>query len=101
MSKGTPVITIRIPPGVVQQIDEIAKQSINRKATEPWTRSSWIMQAIVDKLDHVRRGREASKRRRKTPVPPLPAPAEETTTPQAALPVPCPDLSDAVPDITF
>jgi metal-responsive CopG/Arc/MetJ family transcriptional regulator len=53
MSKGSPIVPIRIPPLLLVQIDQIVDRSAH-------TRSSFIIAAIEEKLRH----RERSNRQR-------------------------------------
>jgi hypothetical protein len=58
-------VPIRIPNEVLAQISAIVAKSVTHRAKEPWTVSSWIKSAIMEKLAHSERGR-ASKKGKKT-----------------------------------
>lgn len=64
MSKGTPITCVRIPPDMLAQVDALVERSITHAAEEPWTRTSWIVQAIREKL--AKRLRSNSRKRRKS-----------------------------------
>ena len=55
MSKGSPIIPVRIPAELLAAVDAaIARTSLKRREG-PWTRSAWILQALRDKLAHMER----------------------------------------------
>jgi hypothetical protein len=64
MSKGSPIVNLRIPSDRLSLLDaEIDKVNRTRRDA-PYTRSSFILAAIDDKLKHLKRSR--GKRRPKT-----------------------------------
>ncbi len=66
MSKGSPIIPIRIEHALLHCLDtEIAKVNRTRKY-EPYTRSSFILAAIKDKLKHLFRSRKTGKKPKTT-----------------------------------
>jgi len=70
MSKGTPFVSVRVPDDLLQQIEqEIARTNQNTR-NAPFTRSSWILVAIREKLAHAKRSRQKKK---KKPGPIIPA----------------------------
>jgi hypothetical protein len=57
MANGSKVVPCRIPGDLLAQIEaEIARVN-KRRTDEPFNLSSWLRQAILEKLDHSRRGR--------------------------------------------
>lgn len=56
MSQGSPRITLRLPADLKLHLDA-AVQKRNEGNVSPirWTRTRFIMQAIIDKLNHDRR----------------------------------------------
>ena len=66
MSKGSPIVQVRIEPGLLHCIDtEIQKLNLRTKG-EPYNRSSFIVKALKDKLCHIFRSRKEGKRPKKT-----------------------------------
>jgi hypothetical protein len=57
MSKGSPLIAIRLPGDSLQQLDELIAANNATKQGEPWTRSSWVRDCVVDKVFHQWRAR--------------------------------------------
>jgi hypothetical protein len=57
MSKGSPLIAIRLPGDSLQQLDDLIAANNAIKRGEPWTRSSWIRDCVVDKVFHQWRAR--------------------------------------------
>jgi len=58
MNKGSTRVTIRIGDELLQAVrDEVAKKTSSPSSGGSWTASEWIIQAIVDKLNHARRSR--------------------------------------------
>jgi hypothetical protein len=61
MSRGTPLTPIRLSADLVALIDaEVARQNATR-ADPPYNRSSWIRQAIQQRLDHLARARRRKR----------------------------------------
>lgn len=66
--RGTKIVTVRLHDALEKRIDmEIANSKQFRNCSQVYCRSSWIMQAIVEKLQHLDRGRR--KRKGKSSVP--------------------------------
>lgn len=63
MSKGNPIVPIRIPKDLLDKLDEAMFFSGERRREGEWTRSSWIIQAIKDKLAHRARSNNKDRRR--------------------------------------
>lgn len=66
MSQGSPIVPIRIPPLQLAAIDAAIASANKSTKGEPYTRSSWILFAIQDKMEHLARGKKwaAAKRKR-------------------------------------
>jgi hypothetical protein len=57
MSRGNPIVQMRVDDEFLQRIDE-AIESRNKHSREaPWTRSDWLRQAVLDKLSHIARSK--------------------------------------------
>ena len=63
MSKGTKIVPIRVPPELLEKIDHAVFFSTDHRKEGAWTRSSWIVQAIKDKLAHAARSNDSARRR--------------------------------------
>jgi hypothetical protein len=63
MSRGSPIVPIRIPVDLLAQVDAYVARSAHTRPGEPYTRSSWIIKAIEDRIAHARR---SSRRGRKS-----------------------------------
>jgi hypothetical protein len=50
MSRGSPVLTVRIPAELLQLLDQTVARSVDTRLNGPWTRSSFIVKAIEEKL---------------------------------------------------
>jgi len=60
MNKGNPKIVVRLPPRLQELLTaEIARTNTNRRGPL-FDQSSWLRQAILDKLKHSARARRAS-----------------------------------------
>jgi hypothetical protein len=66
MSKGSKIVGVRIPAELLGLMDEVIARSVDTRRDGPWTRSSFILKAIEEKLAKMAR----SAGRRKSPVPP-------------------------------
>lgn len=64
MSKGSPIVLLRVKQEVLDQIDAAVARSVDTRHDEPYTRSSWIMSAILAKLDHPARAKRSKEKRR-------------------------------------
>ena len=65
MSKGSPNVVVRVHVDLLAEIDAEVEQSATSRPGEPWTRSSFIISAIREKLAHQRRSRGRARRRSK------------------------------------
>lgn len=61
MSKGSPVVPIRIPATLLERIETQIAESNPRRKGEPWTRSAFILSAIEEKLAKMERSRKGSR----------------------------------------
>jgi hypothetical protein len=66
MSKGSPRLTIRIPAELLALVDKAVYRSVYTRTNGPWTRSSFVISAIEEKLAKMAR----SAGRAKSPLPP-------------------------------
>ena len=55
MSKGSPVVTVRIPDELLELMDEIIARSAATRKESPWSRSSFIIAAIEEKIEKMAR----------------------------------------------
>ncbi len=55
MAKGSPVITVRIPAELLELVDDIIARSADTRRDGPWTRSSFIVAAIEEKIEKMAR----------------------------------------------
>lgn len=55
MAKGSPVLSVRIPTELLALMDEVIARSAATRKDGPWTRSSFIVAAIEEKLDKMAR----------------------------------------------
>lgn len=58
MSKGSPVITLRIPQDMLDEMDSAIGSANWHSKIEPYRRASWIKAAIKQKLDHIKRSKK-------------------------------------------
>jgi hypothetical protein len=55
MSRGSPVLTVRIPAELLQLVDEAVARSVYTRKEGPWTRSSFAVAALEEKLQKMAR----------------------------------------------
>lgn len=55
MAKGSPVLSVRIPVELLALVDEVIARSAATRKDSPWTRSSFIIAAIEEKLEKMAR----------------------------------------------
>jgi hypothetical protein len=88
MSRGTRITPLRLPPDLLAQIDlAIASNNVYRVAQD-YNRTSWIVQAIKERLAKLERSRSGRHKRKATAaaVEEIPAdedPPERTEAPSA------------------
>lgn len=63
MSKGTRMKGVRIPPALMQEINETIERRNTWTRREPWKFTGFILQAIRDKIDQMKRSRKRGKGR--------------------------------------
>jgi len=61
--EGSQIIPVRIPAELLAQIDASVAWSIECKPGEPWTRSSFILDAVREVFRHRAREKKARKAR--------------------------------------
>jgi metal-responsive CopG/Arc/MetJ family transcriptional regulator len=54
-------VTLRIPAELLELVDEIIARSAQTRRNGPWTRSSFIVAAIEEKIDKMARSAGKSK----------------------------------------
>lgn len=68
MPRGSPIITLRVPTEICQQIEREIEGSVHRRRAGAWTRSSWLLAAISEKISHARRSRRPHRSRQRGSV---------------------------------
>jgi hypothetical protein len=63
MSKGSPIVPLRIPEELLAQIDVAVMESLAYRDAEPFTRTSFILEAVREVFRHRERAKAARKRR--------------------------------------
>lgn len=63
MSKGSQIIPVRFPAHLLQLVDAVVARSADKRPEGPWTRSSFILKAVEDKLQHMLRSRRPKRQR--------------------------------------
>jgi hypothetical protein len=63
MSKGSPVIPLRVPPEVLALVDGAVERSQTARRAGGWSRSSFILEAITEKLAKMKRSRTWRKKK--------------------------------------
>jgi len=59
MSKGNPIVQIRLTAETISRIESIIHLSNMRRKDAPYDLSSWIRHAIKEKLDKLARSKKA------------------------------------------
>lgn len=57
MSKGSPIITMRVSSKLLAEIREALVRALPHRRGEPWTMTGFIARAVREKLDHMARSR--------------------------------------------
>jgi hypothetical protein len=70
VSKGSPVVPMRIPSELLAEIERAIEGRNSRAPGEPWTRTGFIITAIREKLAKMERSRSGRKRSREVAEPP-------------------------------
>lgn len=55
MSKGSYVVPVRVPAELLAEVEATVKRSAHTRTGEPWTRSSFIIAALREKLSKMKR----------------------------------------------
>ncbi len=76
MSKGSPIVPVRILPDLLAEMDAEVARLNTRRAAEPWNRTAFIVAAINERLDKLSRGRGVKRH----PPAMKPAPTVEAHT---------------------
>lgn len=58
MGKGSPVIPIRFPVDLLAVVDQEVSRSADYRTDGPWTRSSFVLAAVREKLAKMERSRK-------------------------------------------
>lgn len=61
MSQGSPITSIRFPPELLAEVLRVIIRSEDTRKEGPWTLSSFVLQAVKDKLAHQARGRRCRR----------------------------------------
>jgi len=62
MSNNSPIVSIRVPPLWLAAIDaEIQRVNARRKNRSPITRTTWILEACAQRMNHLSRSKRPSK----------------------------------------
>ena len=69
MSRGTRITPLRIPPAMLERIDQALAKSNRVRGDQPYNRTSWIMHAIAEKLAKLERSRRATRKPKKAAAP--------------------------------
>lgn len=62
MSKGNPIYTVRIGPELSNAIEKDLENRRNSNGREDLSFGEWIRLAIVEKLEHMKRGRKRGRK---------------------------------------
>lgn len=66
MSKGNPIVKVRVPRDVLAEVNNAIDSHARRSSREPHTMSSWLLDAIKEKLAHIARSKKSSAKRRRS-----------------------------------
>jgi hypothetical protein len=55
MSRGSPVVPVRFPTELLDLLDKAVARSVYTRRDGPWTRSSFILRAVEEKLKKMAR----------------------------------------------
>lgn len=65
MSKGSPFISVRIPQHLLEKIDAYIALKNTRRRLEEWSRASYVLDAILEKIAKQERSRLSRKTKSK------------------------------------
>lgn len=68
MSAGSPIVPIRVPADLLAAVDAVIARTADTRRDGPWTRTSFILSAVREKLQHMHRSNRKN-RRHPTPQP--------------------------------
>jgi len=57
MSLGNPVVQVRVPRPILEEMDETIQRANGHRVVEDWTRSSFVLAAIREKIAKMKRSR--------------------------------------------
>jgi hypothetical protein len=61
-TKGSPIVPIRFADAeLLAAVDAAVEASVNNRKDRPWTRTSFILAAVREKLAHMERSRKPRK----------------------------------------
>jgi hypothetical protein len=66
VSKGSQIVPVRLPAELLALLDAAVARSVDTRKDGPWTRSSFIVKAIEEKLNKMAR----SAGKKQSPLPP-------------------------------
>jgi hypothetical protein len=64
MSKGSTFVSVRLGDRLIERIETVFAKTNKTRREEPYTRSSWIISAIMEKLKHQEAAQRQQERRR-------------------------------------
>jgi len=67
MSKGSPIVSVRVNPLLLASIDNVVARINKRRREEPLTRSTFILNCVLDKFDHLERSLKSKRPKQATP----------------------------------
>jgi hypothetical protein len=67
MSKGSPLVIVRMPAKLIDEMDRVMHLANHRRRGEPLTRSTFVRAAVKEKLAHMHRSRTYRAKRRDNP----------------------------------
>lgn len=62
MASGSPIVPIRIPPVFLSLIDGAIKSANKQRKLQPYNRSTWILNCVLDRINKLERGRKRAKK---------------------------------------
>lgn len=69
MSKGNPIIKLRVTPELLDRIRKAIDQNNERRGDQPYDLSGWLRQAVEERLDKLERARKSGRRKSATVSP--------------------------------
>lgn len=65
MSKGSPIIPVRVPADLLAQVDEFIARTADKRPDGAFTRTSFILKCVADKLAHIYRSNRKHRKKEK------------------------------------